>query len=52
MEKVGGFPIQAGYHRHDISDEIWALLKLLLAGQAGQWGRIAKNNREFLNGVF
>ena len=44
--------MQAEYHRHDISDEIWALLEPLLAGQAGQWGGIAKDNRQFLNSVF
>jgi len=44
--------MHAEYHRHDISNEIWALLEPLLVGQAGQWGGIAKNNRQFLNGVF
>jgi transposase len=44
--------MQAEYHRHDISDEIWALLEPLLVGQAGQRGGIAKDNRQFLNAVF
>jgi transposase len=44
--------MQAEYHRHDISDEIWTLLEPLLPGQPGQWGGIAQNNRLFLNGVF
>jgi transposase len=39
-------------HRHDISDKVWELLKPHLLGQAGQWGGIAKDNRNFLNGVF
>ena len=39
-------------HRHDISDEVWLLLEPLLSGQSGQWGGIARNNRQFLNGVF
>ena len=39
-------------HRHDISDETWAVLFPLLPGQRGQWGGIAKDNRKFINGVF
>ena len=44
--------MQADYHRHDISDEIWALLEPFLTGRAGQWGGVAKDNRRFLNAVF
>ncbi len=44
--------MQADYHRHDISDEIWLLLEPLLSGRVGQWGRVAQDNRQFLNGVF
>jgi transposase len=44
--------VPAEYHRHDISDLIWALLEPLLCGKPGQWGGIAKDNRRFLNGVF
>ena len=44
--------MQAEYHRHDISDEVWALIEPLLTGQPGQWGGIAKDNRRFINGVF
>ena len=40
------------YRRHDISDEVWALIGVHLPGQAGQWGGIAKDNRQFINGVF
>ncbi len=40
------------YRRHDISDKVWELLRPLLPGQAGQWGGIAFDNRQFLNGVF
>jgi len=39
-------------HRHDISDETWAILEPLLPGQRGQWGGIAKDNRLFINAVF
>jgi transposase len=42
----------ADYHRHDISDEVWALLEPHLPGQRGQWGGIAKDNRTFIKGVF
>ena len=40
------------HRRHDISDKEWELLKPHLAGQAGQWGGIAKDNRNFINAVF
>lgn len=39
------------YRRHDISDEVWSLLAQHLPGQPGQWGGIAKDNRQFINGV-
>jgi transposase len=39
-------------HRHDISDSVWEVLSPHLPGQAGQWGRIATDNRRFINGVF
>lgn len=42
----------ASYHRHDISDKVWMLLKPNLAGQRGQWGGIAWDNRRFINTVF
>lgn len=38
--------------RHDITDEMWRILSLLLPGQRGQWGGTAEDNRRFLNGVF
>ena len=40
------------YERHDLSDETWALLEGHLPGQKGQWGGVAKNNRQFINAVF
>ena len=39
-------------HRHDIPNEVWALLEPRLPGQAGQWGGIAEDNRKFINAVF
>ena len=38
--------------RHDISDKVWELLEPHLTGQPGQWGGIANDNRQFINGVF
>lgn len=43
---------QAAYHRHDISDHVWSLLKPHLPGRVGGWGHIAHDNRRFLNAVF
>ncbi len=40
------------HRRHDISDAVWAILEPHLPGQVGQWGRVAKDNRQFLNAVF
>ena len=39
-------------HRHDITDEAWAIIEPLLPGQKGQWEGIAKDNRKFINAVF
>jgi len=44
--------MQADYHRHDITDEIWEKLQPHLLGQRGQWGGIAEDNRRFINAVF
>ena len=44
--------MNASYHRHDISDKVWALLAPHLPGQRGQWGGIAQDNRRFINAVF
>jgi transposase len=44
--------MEADYHRHDVSDEIWAILSPHLPGQRGQWGGVAKDNRKFINAVF
>jgi transposase len=39
-------------HRHDISDKAWALIDPHMTGKRGQWGRIADDNRKFINAVF
>ena len=44
--------MDASYHRHDISDKVWALLEPHLPGQRSQWGGIAQDNRRFINAVF
>ena len=44
--------MEASYHRHDISDEVWEKLSPHLPGQPGQWGGIAEDNRRFINAVF
>lgn len=44
--------MQKAYQRHDISDRIWGLLKPHLPGQSGGWGRVAQDNRRFINAVF
>ena len=40
------------YHRHDISDDVWALLEPHLPGRKGTWGGNARDNRKFINAVF
>ncbi len=42
---------QESLHRHDISDRAWTLLEPHLPGRKGQWGGIARNNRQFIDAV-
>ena len=44
--------MRPSHRRHDITDAAWALLAPHLPGQVGQWGGVAKDNREFINAVF
>ena len=39
------------YRRHDISDRVWNLLEPHLPGRRGAWGRVAQDNRRFINAV-
>ncbi len=39
------------YRRHDLRDEIWNKIEPILPGRAGAWGRVAKDNRQFVNAV-
>ena len=50
--KKRGIPMSDQRQYYEMSDRIWALLEPHLSGQRGQWGGIAKDNREFINGVF
>lgn len=45
-------PKKPAYRRHDISDRHWKLPGPQLPGRKGKWGGIAKDNRQFINGVF
>ena len=40
------------YQRQDISDKVWAKLGPLLPGRKGSRGRMAQDNRRFINAVF
>lgn len=40
------------HRRHDISDRTWSVLEPLLPGKRGGWGRVAKDNRLFINAIF
>lgn len=40
------------HRRHDISDNMWGLLEPHLPGRKGGWGRVALDNRLFINAVF
>ncbi|WP_099116116.1 IS5 family transposase, partial [Xenorhabdus miraniensis] len=40
------------HRRHDISDRVWYLLEPHLPGRKGAWGRVAYDNRLFINAVF
>ncbi len=40
------------YRRHDISERVWKVIEPHLPGQKGMWGGQAKDNRQFINGIF
>jgi transposase len=42
--------METASHRHDLSDKRWHELKPHLTGQKGQWGGLAKANRQFIKG--
>ncbi len=44
--------IEKAHRRHDITNEIWAILEPHLPGRKGAWGGRAKDNRTFINAVF
>ena len=44
--------MNASCHRHDMSDELWALIEPHTIGNKGTWGGNAKDTRLFINAVF
>ena len=44
--------MEASYHRHDITDEAWALIEPHTIGNKGTWGGNARDTRQFINAVF
>ncbi len=40
------------HRRYDMSDRTWGLLEPHLLGKRGKWGRVAKDNRLFINAIF
>jgi transposase len=42
----------SAHRRHDITDNVWALLEPHLPGREGVWGGQAQDNRRFINAVF
>lgn len=51
-EIEGAFSVEALYHRHDITDEAWALIEPHTIGNKGTWGGNARDTRQFINAVF
>ena len=43
--------MKEGYRRHDISGRAWNLLEPHLPGRLGAWGRVAKDNRKFIDAL-
>ena len=43
--------MDAALHRHDISDRGWDVIAPHLPGKKGDWGGVAKDNRQFINAV-
>jgi transposase len=50
-DEIAGMKREAACQRHDLSNERWKELEPHLTGQQGQWGGLAKDNRQFINGV-
>lgn len=38
-------------HRHDITDRAWGIIAPHLPGKKGDWGGVAKDNRQFINAI-
>lgn len=44
--------MEVSYHRHDITDEAWALIEPHTIGNKGTWGGNARDTRQYINAVF
>ena len=44
--------MKQAHRRQDIINHVWSLLEPHLPGRQGNWGGIAKDNRQFINAVF
>ena len=44
--------MKQAHRRHDTIDHVGSLLEPHLPGRQGNWGGIAKDNRQFINAVF
>ena len=42
----------AAYHRYDRFHRTWSILEPIFPGGSGKVGRLARNNRRFINAVF
>jgi transposase len=42
---------EISHRRHDIKDREWDIVEPHLPGRKGKWGKAAKDNRQFINGV-
>ena len=52
MESPRKYDTVEPHHKYDISDRDWDMIAPHLSGQPGQWGRVANDNRRFLDAVF
>ncbi len=43
--------MDSALHRHDINDHSWEIICPHLSGKKGDWGGVAKDNRQFINAV-
>ena len=44
--------MELAHRRHDITNRVWSILEPHLPGKRRDWGRVATDNRLFINAVF